>query len=210
MNMKAKIILVAACVALLYPVVPMAAEPAAPAKVEPAKAAPVAAPAPAPAAGVDAAAPAGKERRKPRRTKRSQRESVAPAVSPHESECAWLGKRVSSLLKRDDIDAARQFETFYSAFGCPIEHLGKAFGCVVRSESPAEPIDARIDRCWDLPYTRNFPDADSADEKSGAGAEAGAPVGAPVGAPAKARAPASQDAPPRRTPAKPAETTGNR
>ncbi|KAF0143215.1 MAG: hypothetical protein FD153_549 [Rhodospirillaceae bacterium] len=75
-------------------------------------------------------------------------------ISPFEAECVWLGKRIVSLLKREDVDTAQTFDRFYTIFGCPMPHLGKAFGCVVASESDREAIEGRIDRCWTDPYTR--------------------------------------------------------
>lgn len=75
-------------------------------------------------------------------------ETVESLVSPFEAECVWIGKRIVSLLKREDVDTAHIFDRFYTAFGCPMIHLGKAFGCVVTSESEREAIDERIDRCW--------------------------------------------------------------
>ncbi|KAF0117253.1 MAG: putative cyclic beta-1-3 beta-1-6-glucan synthesis regulatory protein ndvD-like protein [Rhodospirillaceae bacterium] len=84
-------------------------------------------------------------------------EVTQTSISPFEAECAWTGKRVVSLLKREDVDTAQAFNRFYGSFGCPSVHIGKSFGCVVASESEREAIDARIDRCWADPYTRFFP-----------------------------------------------------
>ena len=95
-------------------------------------------------------------------TRRKQSSSRKPevtqtSISPFEAECAWTGKRVVSLLKREDVDTAQAFSRFYGSFGCPSVHIGKSFGCVVASESEREAIDERIDRCWADPYTRFFP-----------------------------------------------------
>ena len=84
-------------------------------------------------------------------------EATQTSISPFEAECAWTGKRVLSLLKREDVDTAQAFDRFYVSFGCPSVHIGKSFGCVIASESEREAIDARIDRCWADPYTRFFP-----------------------------------------------------
>lgn len=84
-------------------------------------------------------------------------ETAENLISPFEAECMWIGKRIVNLLRREDVDTAHTFDRFYAAFGCPIVHLGKAFGCVVASESEREAIDERIDRCWADPYTRLFP-----------------------------------------------------
>jgi hypothetical protein len=64
-------------------------------------------------------------------------------------ECAWTGKRVVSLLERDDVDPANQFTRFYSMFGCPAQHLGITLGCVVAWNGPNETKrEDRIDACW--------------------------------------------------------------
>lgn len=166
--MKINVFVAAACAVLLLPVAVLAADPA-PAKADPAKAGPVKAEASAPQpndSAVDIDEATGKPKRRQPRSRRSQREAVAPAASPYEAECAWVGKRATGLLKRDDVEAARQFESFYSAFGCPIEHLGKAFGCVVSSESATETVDARIDRCWAGSYVRGPAGKDGAGGKA--------------------------------------------
>lgn len=77
--------------------------------------------------------------------------------SPFEDECVWIGKRIISLLRREDIDTAQTFDRFYTAFNCPVTHLGKAFGCVVASESDREAVDEQINRCWADPYVRPSP-----------------------------------------------------
>lgn len=126
-----------------------------------------------------------KAKRKRTRRKPDDAPAAAP-ISSHEPECAWTGKRVLSLLRRDDVDAAREFGRFYTAFGCPDAHLGKAFGCVAASEAADETFDARIDRCWSDPYTRNFQartdkakdaDAKGADSRSAEPAKATEPKG---------------------------------
>lgn len=68
-------------------------------------------------------------------------------------ECVWVGKRVVNLLSRDDAMAANDFMPFYGQFGCPGEHLAKAFGCVVANTDPSEneALADRIDACWDDP-----------------------------------------------------------
>lgn len=66
-------------------------------------------------------------------------------------ECAWTGKRVVSLLSRDDVDTARRFLDFYQVFGCRQSHIGPTLRCVVTDSTetpPDESATARIDRCW--------------------------------------------------------------
>ena len=52
-----------------------------------------------------------------------------PAANP---ECLWLGRRVVSLLWRDDFDTAFRHLDLYDRFGCPAGHIQMAFRCVVR------------------------------------------------------------------------------
>jgi hypothetical protein len=65
-----------------------------------------------------------------------------PAVA---AECAWIGKRIVSLLVRDDAMAAGDFLPFYLRFHCPEERIGKSFGCVVRN---GEATPERVELCW--------------------------------------------------------------
>jgi hypothetical protein len=76
-------------------------------------------------------------------------------------ECVWVGKRIVSLLARDDAMAAGDFIPFYRQFNCPEEHLALAFGCVVTSTDPSEneALADRIDQCWDDPETESPPRA---------------------------------------------------
>ncbi len=68
-----------------------------------------------------------------------------PAVA---AECAWIGKRIVSLLVRDDAMAAGDFLPFYLRFHCPEERIGKSFGCVVRN---GEATPERVELCWGDP-----------------------------------------------------------
>jgi hypothetical protein len=47
-------------------------------------------------------------------------------------ECLWLGKRVVSLLWRDDLDTAFRNLDLYDRFGCSAGHIQMVFRCVVR------------------------------------------------------------------------------
>jgi len=77
-----------------------------------------------------------------------------PAASP---ECMWLGRRVVSLLWRDDLDTAFRHLDLYDRFGCPAGHIQTAFRCVVRQGNidPKAPdtLAARIHACWINPNT---------------------------------------------------------
>ena len=70
-------------------------------------------------------------------------------------DCAWLGQRIVSLLVRDDPMTGNDFVPFYQRFGCPQEHLSKAFGCVVGFGSAEnEALADRVAQCWTDPAVR--------------------------------------------------------
>jgi hypothetical protein len=77
-----------------------------------------------------------------------------PAANP---ECMWLGRRVVSLLWRDDLDTAFRHLDLYDRFGCPAGHIQTAFRCVVRQGNidPKAPdsLSGRIHACWINPNT---------------------------------------------------------
>lgn len=84
-----------------------------------------------------------------------------PLPTAGDFECAWTGKRVVSLLARDDVDAATNFARFYTSFQCPNPHIGKALGCAVSPDAmgDGETMEARVDRCWIDPRSKPFPPA---------------------------------------------------
>ncbi len=68
------------------------------------------------------------------------------------AECVWTGRRIASLLWRDDMDTALRYIGLYDRFGCSAEHLKRAFRCVVR-QGPMDPkaadrLAARVHECW--------------------------------------------------------------
>jgi hypothetical protein len=65
-------------------------------------------------------------------------------------ECTWTGRRVVSLLTKDDVDAASQFTRFYSMFGCPAPHIGTALGCYVAWDGQAT-HEEKLEICWNDP-----------------------------------------------------------
>jgi hypothetical protein len=73
-----------------------------------------------------------------------------PAGNP---ECVWLGRRVVSLMWRDDLDTAFRHLDLYDRFGCPGGHVQATFRCLVRfggSIDPkvAETLNGRVHACW--------------------------------------------------------------
>jgi len=70
-------------------------------------------------------------------------------------ECVWTGRRIASLLWRDDIDTARRYIDLYDRFNCSGEHLKLAFRCVIE-QGPLDPkaagrLASRVHDCWITP-----------------------------------------------------------
>jgi hypothetical protein len=67
-------------------------------------------------------------------------------------ECMWLGRRVVSLLWRDDLDTAFRHLDLYDRFGCPAGHIQATFRCLVRQGNidPKTPdtLNGRVHTCW--------------------------------------------------------------
>jgi hypothetical protein len=74
---------------------------------------------------------------------------TGPAGNP---ECVWLGRRVVSLLWRDDLDTAFRHLDLYDRFGCPSSHIQATFRCVVRQghidPKAPESLNGRVHACW--------------------------------------------------------------
>ena len=74
---------------------------------------------------------------------------TGPAGNP---ECVWLGRRVVSLLWRDDLDTAFRHLDLYDRFGCPSAHIQATFRCLVRQGhiDPKAPdsLNGRVHACW--------------------------------------------------------------
>lgn len=115
-------------------------------------------PAPTPPQAPSAATPQATPT-KPAPTARKKAPAKAGTSAPAkptalDAECAWTGKRIVSLLARDDVDAAHKFQRFYDQFSCPAEHVSAAFRCVVIngiSPAPGKALSDRVDQCWDKP-----------------------------------------------------------
>jgi len=74
---------------------------------------------------------------------------TGPAGNP---ECVWLGRRVVSLLWRDDLDTAFRHLDLYDRFGCPSSHIQATFRCLVRQghidPKAQDSLNGRVHTCW--------------------------------------------------------------
>ena len=74
---------------------------------------------------------------------------TGPAGNP---ECVWLGRRVVTLLWRDDLDTAFRHLDLYDRFGCPSSHIQATFRCLVRQghidPKAPESLNGRVHACW--------------------------------------------------------------
>jgi hypothetical protein len=72
-----------------------------------------------------------------------------PAGKP---ECVWLGRRVVTLLWRDDLDTAFRHLDLYDRFGCPSAHIQAAFRCLILQghidPKAPETLNGRAYACW--------------------------------------------------------------
>ena len=97
--------------------------------------------------------PADKEKPPAADTKETQKKAErllgGPAANP---ECLWLGRRVVSLLWRDDLDTAFRHLDLYDRFGCPAGHIQATFRCLVRQGNidakATDTLNSRVHGCW--------------------------------------------------------------
>jgi hypothetical protein len=80
----------------------------------------------------------------------AQKALAGPAGNP---ECVWLGRRVVSLLWRDDLDTAFRHLDLYDRFGCPGGHIQESFRCLILHSATIDPkapdsLNARVHACW--------------------------------------------------------------
>ena len=88
----------------------------------------------------------------------AQKALGGPAGNP---ECVWLGRRVVSLLWRDDLDTAFRHLDLYDRFGCPSGHIQATFRCLLLHSNNIDPkaadsLNGRVNACWinpSLPLT---------------------------------------------------------
>jgi hypothetical protein len=95
-------------------------------------------------------AAAAKEPHKVDEFAEAQRVLNGPAGNP---ECVWLGRRVVSLLWRDDLDTAFRHLDLYDRFGCPSGHIQATFRCLVLHANTIDPkaadsLNGRVHACW--------------------------------------------------------------
>ena len=104
----------------------------------------------------------------------ASRTLTGPAGNP---ECVWLGRRVVSLLWRDDLDTAFRHLDLYDRFGCPSAHIQATFRCLVRQGNidpkAPESLNGRVHACWLNPALP--PTAAEAAPQPAAAAPAGTP-----------------------------------
>ena len=84
-----------------------------------------------------------------------------PAANP---ECLWLGRRVVSLLWRDDLDTAFRHLDLYDRFGCPSGHIQATFRCLLLHSNNIDPkaadsLNGRVNTCWINPNLQVAPPA---------------------------------------------------
>ena len=88
---------------------------------------------------------------------------TGPAGNP---ECVWLGRRVVSLLWRDDLDTAFRHLDLYDRFGCPSSHIQATFRCLVRQghidPKAQDSLNGRVHACWLNPALEPTPAAATA------------------------------------------------
>jgi len=89
----------------------------------------------------------------------AQQALSGPAGNP---ECVWLGRRVVSLLWRDDLDTAFRHLDLYDRFGCPSAHVQATFRCLILHGSNIDPkaadsLNARVQSCWINPTAPVIP-----------------------------------------------------
>jgi hypothetical protein len=112
-------------------------------------------------------------------------------------ECVWLGRRVVSLMWRDDLDTAFRHLDLYDRFGCPGGHVQAAFRCLTRfggqiDPKVAETLSSRIHACWINPGAQPQTAAAQSPAPAApatAGNAAPAPATSPSPAPSAAPAP---------------------
>jgi hypothetical protein len=122
-----------------------------------------------------AAEPANEGQRNQADFAEAARQLDGPAANP---ECVWHGRRIISLLRRDDVDTAFRHLDLYDRFGCPGAHVQASLRCLLGQDvgpstgsGAGERLDRRAQACWINP----------AAQPGAASSNAAAPAPAPTG-----------------------------
>jgi hypothetical protein len=107
-------------------------------------------PKPADQAPVPSGQEPGKDTQKIDEFAEAQKALGGPAGNP---ECVWLGRRVVSLLWRDDLDTAFRHLDLYDRFGCPSGHIQASFRCLLLHSNSIDPkaadsLNGKVQACW--------------------------------------------------------------
>jgi hypothetical protein len=107
----------------------------------------------------DQGTPTGQEPQKIDEFAEAQKALAGPAGNP---ECVWLGRRVVSLLWRDDLDTAFRHLDLYDRFGCPSAHIQASFRCLLLHSNSIDPkaadsLNGRVQACWLNPNLQPAP-----------------------------------------------------
>ena len=132
--------------------------------------------------GANSAQPADATKDNQRKTDEFVEASQAISGPAGNPECVWLGRRVVSLMWRDDLDTAFRHLDLYDRFGCPGGHVQAAFRCLTRFGSQIDDkvprsLGDRIQACWINPGAQ--PQAAAAASAAPAPSTAGAAGPAP-------------------------------
>ena len=89
----------------------------------------------------------------------AQKAMSGPAGNP---ECVWLGRRVVSLLWRDDLDTAFRHLDLYDRFGCPSAHIQATFRCLIQHGNNIDPkvadtLNSRICHAGSIQQSATIP-----------------------------------------------------
>ena len=115
-----------------------------------------------------------------------------PAGNP---ECVWLGRRVVSLMWRDDLDTAFRHLDLYDRFGCPGGHVQAAFRCLTRfgaqiDDKVPKSLSDRVHACWINPGAQ--PQATAAATPPAPAATSGSAAPQPATSPSPSPSPAAK------------------
>ena len=144
----------------------------------------------------NAADPAKENQRKTDEFVEASQAINGPGGNP---ECVWLGRRVVSLMWRDDLDTAFRHLDLYDRFGCPGGHVQATFRCLTRfggqiDDKVPRSLSDRIQACWINPGAQ--PQTAAATPPApAASATAGNASPAPAASPSPAPAAAAPAAP---------------